>query len=254
MSRLRFVIAAAAAALMIALPLSMAAADLPHWVASTGVSTPRINLPPALQPTPEPARVADSFAMVENAMAQAPAAPPLATAPLPLSNTAVDLTSLVLLAVHLGMLGVLAGAYFLVNKYVKDEAARKVVFTAIASGVGYGMNKTQGALAGKVLSVNVGSQVAATALSYVKDAVPAAVGRFGLTDAALAKMIFARLPSVDGPVPDETITTIVKASGGGTVPPPSAGDLITILLPEIEAVVARALDKNRAPPQPPKAA
>lgn len=148
-------------------------------------------------------------------VAVAPAAP----------STVVDVASLVSGLAQL--IFVIAGsvAAAIVNKHVKDADARKTILAALDNGVAYGMNKVEGALAGRPLTVNLGSAVAAQAVRYAQATVPDKLARLDLDAAHIAKIAVAKLPGVDGAITDADLAGIVAAAKGNAPPLPPAGDL-----------------------------
>ncbi len=139
---------------------------------------------------------------------------------------------------------VLAAWYL--NGHVKDANSRAAIMLALEKGVQFGINKVEGALPTGTLSVNVGSSVAAQALKYVLDFAPQAAQQFGLTPQALAKMIWARLPAVDGQVSDDTFNQIAAAATGTAVAAPNTSDLLAAIAPVVEQAIADALAKLAA--------
>lgn len=140
--------------------------------------------------------------------------------------TGLDLSPLLTLALQgVGTLLLLLAMWFIYG-HVKDANMRAALLGILEKGVSLGYNATQGALKDKVVNVNVGSSIASVALKYALQLGPDALAHFGLTDnlPALAKMIWARLPAVDGPVTDDTYNQIV-ASATGTAAP--AGSILS---------------------------
>jgi len=76
--------------------------------------------------------------------------------------------------------------YFL----VPEEKVREAVENAIHFGVNFAVQKAKDSGA---LAVKTDSAFVITALEYVKEAVPQALQRFGITDERLADMVRARI-------------------------------------------------------------
>lgn len=155
--------------------------------------------------------------------------------------TAVDFTPLFGQVVQSVMLIVMLGVTWLVNKYVKDANTRATLLAAAQNAAKFGVNKIEGAVPGSVLTVNLGSAVAAEAVKYLQAVVPDALAHFGLDGEALAKFVWAHLPPVDGTVSDSTFTQIAAAASGSpsasTAPAPTASDIVAALAPALEAAV-----------------
>lgn len=163
----------------------------------------------------------------------------------PPTSTTVDLSTLIIAGAQSVFVLVMAGIYWITRRYIKNDDARKSIYAAVATAGGYAMNKTQGAIAGRPMTVNVGSQAAAVALNYVKETVPDALKNFGIDDRTLAKMVFGRLPSIDGPVSDQTIDLIVAAASGK--PAQSPNDILSQVLVAMPSIIEGVLAKRDDP-------
>lgn len=91
-----------------------------------------------------------------------------------------------LLDVAFGWLKTKTPFYFL----IPEEEVRRKVEQAIQFGANYAVVKARESGA---LTVKVDNKLIVTALEYVKDSVPQALERFGITDERLAEMVRARL-------------------------------------------------------------
>lgn len=127
-----------------------------------------------------------------------------------------------------------------VRSHVKDQAAQQTVLTAVENAVSYAENH-YGVKPGTAYTIPVAKGVGATALQYVVDQVPDAVKRMGLDYPSLAKLVVAKMPSIDRtPLDPSTVDDIVNAaSGKTTAPTPSTDDLIKALEPLIQKMVAK---------------
>jgi hypothetical protein len=166
---------------------------------------------------------------------------------------AADFSPVVTVGLSVASLAALiVGAWFIYG-HVKDQNARTALLTILEKGVSLGFNVVEGALKDKVLNVNVGSSVAAQALKYVLQFAPDALAHFGLNDpAVVAKMIWARLPAVDGPVSDDTFHQIAAAATGKGAPA-SAADVAALVAqaaPALAEELTKLLRKPTAPPAP----
>lgn len=195
------------------------------------------------------ALVACTAVQIGPALAQAAVAP---------APTSVDLTNLVQSVGSVIVSGVSIVAYFFLNKYVKDANARTVILGAIENGVKWGVSKTAGALPGKALSVNIGSQVAASALQHAIDTVPDALARHGNDFAGLVRIALGKLP-IEGQIDDATVNQIVATATGTAVP--SAADvgkqfmdamptLVPVLAPALADEITKLLANRAKPPAP----
>lgn len=152
--------------------------------------------------------------------------------------TTYDFTSIVTALAQLAIPMIGTVIYGLLQSHLKDQAAKDTVLKAIENGVSFGLNKVDGALAGRPLTVQLGSSVATQAVKYAMALVPDAAKRLGLNEASLAKIAVARLPGVEGHISDEAINGIAAAATGRAVASTSTTDIINALLPEIEKVIA----------------
>jgi hypothetical protein len=158
------------------------------------------------------------------------------------------------------MLILLAAAWFIYG-HVKDANARTALMGILEKGVSLGYNVVDGALKDKVVNVNVGSTIAAQALKYALQFGPDAIAHFGLTPASLAKMIWARLPAVDGQVSDDTFNQIVATATGAPAPAANIATQVEAVMPAfLQALGDYLLNKKAAgapaapaatPPVPP---
>ena len=124
---------------------------------------------------------------------------------------------------------------------------------AFATVYSAGFNVVQGATKDKVLTVDVGSSVVAQALKYLIQFAPDAASHFGLDQESLAKMLWARLPAVDGQVSDDTFKQIVAiANGTQAAPAINPSDLALAIGPAVEQAMTAFL--NRLPAQQPQPA
>ncbi len=132
--------------------------------------------------------------------------------------------------------------YYLLQGHLKDTAARTAVLGAIENGVQFGMNKVDGALAGKPLNVQIGSDVAAHAVRYALDLVPDAAKRLDLSPTKLAKIAVAKLPGVEGAIGSDVIAGIAAAANGEAVKPVDMDDVTKALM-----TIAETINKRQAP-------
>lgn len=157
-------------------------------------------------------------------------------------TTAIDVAPLVSAIAQLAIPAIGTVIYALLQSHLKDQAAKDTVLKAIKNGVSFGLNKVDGALAGKPLNVQLGSSVATQAVKYAMALVPDAAKRLGLNEASLAKIAVAKLPGVEGHISDEAINGIAAAATGRAVASASTTDIVNALipaiLPEIEKVIA----------------
>lgn len=175
----------------------------------------------------------------------------------PAAPTSVDLTGLITAAGSIVVSLVSVVAYFFLQKFIKDDSARKVILGAVENAAKWGVAKTAGALPGSVLSVNVGSAVAAAGLQHVVDTVPDALARHGNDYAGIVRIILGKL-SIDGAIDDATVNQIVATATGksvGNAAPAAPADISAQLLgaaPALaEAVVAALANRNKpAAPAP----
>lgn len=168
--------------------------------------------------------------------------------------TGVDLSPVLTFGLQgVGMVILLAAAWFIYG-HVKDANARTALMSILEKGVSLGYNVVDGALKDKVVNVNVGSSVASQALKYALQYGPDAIAHFGLTPASLAKMIWARLPAVDGPVSEDTFNQIVATATGTPAPSVSIGAQVEQLAPAVlQWIGDYYLTKKAAAAAPPAA-
>lgn len=140
--------------------------------------------------------------------------------------------------------------YAFVQGHLKDQAAKDTVLRAIENGVSFGLNKVDGALAGKPLTVNLGSAVATQAVKYVMNLVPNAAKRLGLDEAALAKIAVAKLPGVEGHISDEAVNGIAAAATGRAMASANVNDLVDSLIPALLPAIEKVLAARAATPAP----
>lgn len=68
------------------------------------------------------------------------------------------------------------------------------VIQIVEKGIDYGFNAVEGAVKGKALTVNVGSEVVAQAVQYVVDQAPAWMIQWAGGEDGIRRMVIARLP------------------------------------------------------------
>jgi hypothetical protein len=162
------------------------------------------------------------------------------------SGTGVDLSPALTAGLSGVSLLIVVVALWFINGHVKDANARTALLGIVEKGVSLGYNVVNGALKDKVVSVNVGSSVAAQALKYVLQFGPDAAKHFGLDNASLAKMIWARLPHVDGTVTDETFNQIVASATGGPATISDVGKLVADAAPALVDAIVDLIAKRKA--------
>lgn len=111
----------------------------------------------------------------------------------------MDLSPVTDLAVALASAAVAAIAPILVTKlnaFLRlnlDQTHRNAVSSALETALGLGLQLAKEAGDGHLTNANVRSAALTAMVGYVKQAVPEAVGHFGLTDDAIAQKASAKL-------------------------------------------------------------
>lgn len=164
----------------------------------------------------------------------------------PVSTTVDAMPWLMLLLQGLGLLILLAVGWF-VYGHVKDQNSRNAFLNIAAQAVSYGINVVNGATKEKTMSVNVGSSVVANALKFMQTYGPQAMARFGITEQDAVKMLWSRLPSVDGHVDEGTFAQVIAASKGQVA---ATG---TDILSQIPAIAAEIINQMKHKPSDPVA-
>lgn len=169
--------------------------------------------------------------------------------------TSVDIAPLISAVAQLAIPIIGTVIYALIQSRIKDQDAKAAVLRAIENGVSFGMNKVDGALKGRPLSVNLGSSVATQAVKYVLDRVPDAAKRINLDAAGLAKIAVAKLPGVEGHISDEAVNGIAAAATGNAVA--TGGDMSKlveslgpVIQSAVEAAVASKIKSDTKPVSP----
>jgi hypothetical protein len=107
----------------------------------------------------------------------------------PLSDTAFTLASAAVAAISPLLVTKLNASL----KLNLDQTHRNAVTSALETALGLGLQLAKEAGDGHLTNVNVRSAALAAMVGYVKQAVPDAVGHFGLTDDAIAQKASAKL-------------------------------------------------------------
>lgn len=157
---------------------------------------------------------------------------------------------LMLLLQGLGLVILLAVGWF-VYGHVKDQNSRNAFLNIAAQAVSYGINVVAGATKDKTMSVNVGSSVIANALKFLQTYGPQAMERFGITEQDAVKMLWSRLPSVDGHVDEGTFAQVIAASKGQVA---VTGTDIIAQIPAIAAEIINQMKNKPSDPTAPAAA
>lgn len=185
-------------------------------------------------------------ACVAAGMAAAQSIAPVATAP---NDTVANLAPAVDAVAKLLIAIIGSIAYGFIQSRVKDADARKMILAAVENAVAYGANRVDGALKDHPLNVQTGSAVVAHAIAYMQQTVPDALKRLGFDDVHLAKLVVAKLPGVDGAIPDAAITGIAAATKGQPAPMPSTDAMVAEVLKMVRDSLANGAIKP-APAQP----
>lgn len=152
----------------------------------------------------------------------------------------------------LGVVIMVAVMWF-VYGHVKDQNARNAFLNIAGQALSFGLNTVANATKDKTLSVNVGSSVVANALNFLQTYGPQAMARFGINEKDAVKMLWSRLPSVDGTVTDATFDNIIAASKGQV--PATPADIMAQVPALAAAILAQLKNQpDAAPivnPQPP---
>lgn len=154
-------------------------------------------------------------------------------------STIVDFAPLVQMVIAVAWLGLMIVGAWLVFRHVKNQDARSAILNVLAAAASFGVNATKGALKDKPMTVDVASNVIATALRYAMAQAPQALAHFGFDEKTTARAILARLPGVEGEITDDTLNKIVSAATGTG---PAGGFDIKALT---EGVLAELATRNK---------
>lgn len=165
-------------------------------------------------------------------------------------TTLIDAPTLAVIGQYLVVgLGMLVAAF--VRSHVKNQATADALDRVLMNAVSWGFNMVPGALKGKALTVDMGSQVASHALKYALDIGAKEAGHFQLEAPDLAKRLLARIPGIDGQVSASIVHDVVAAAHGA--PPaldpgatlqalaPSAAAIAEQLMPQLAAMLERSV-------------
>ena len=138
----------------------------------------------------------------------------LGAAPALVGETNVDLTPRVsqgvnIAAALLSLVALCVGAR--VRAYLgirADNALGQRLDAVLLRAIDFGQARIEGAVKGKALTVDVGSAVVKEALDFTLRAAPDTLAHFGISRRRLAEMLWARLPGVEGEIPESLLPAL----------------------------------------------
>jgi hypothetical protein len=157
------------------------------------------------------------------------------------SPTTLTLDSATMLAIAqwlLVLVGTAGGA--LIHLSVKDDKKRQALEALWDHLIGWGFAVTPGAIRGRVLTVELGSKVAANALRRGLSIGKELLDHFGVKPNEAAEQLLARIPGIDGEVAAD-IGHQIAAAAQGHAPPLDAAAALDAFGPEARAAVGKFL-------------
>ena len=130
------------------------------------------------------------------------------------ADTTLDLTPLMsqgvnLAATLLSLVALWVGAK--VRSYLgirADNALGRRLDAVLLRAIEFGQARIEGAVKGKPVTVEVGSAVVKEALDFASRAAPDTLAHFGISQRRLAEMLWARLPGVEGEIPESVLPAL----------------------------------------------